>query len=126
MCSRSKQRLVHHFPMSRWTFVTCSFLHPLLSSLFNVVVHRWESDLDSEVMSAWLLRGRYYSHSVQTACMVFLAVISMHYAFNMVYLRGLYPVLIFIQHLVLGLKDEQPIPTSSQNLCQSSLDKLQL
>lgn len=39
-------------------------------------------------------------------------LIAAYFAFNMTYTKPLYPLLIFIQHFLLGIRDEQPIPIS--------------
>ena len=102
-----------------------------------------ESDLDNEVISidsnhpyiglvtasssvqVFLVVEREVLQSLHSDSTVFLEMISMYFTFNMVYPRPLYPVLIFVQHFVLVLKDKQPIPTSVMTLV-SSLDKLKL
>ncbi len=46
----------------------------------------------------------------------FLAVlfdlVCVYFAFNIQYPRALYAVLLFIQHYILGIKDNQPIPAA--------------
>lgn len=54
---------------------------------------------------------------------LFLQLIAAYFAFDMVYPKVLFAVLIFLQHFVLDLKDKQVIPVSVTKLV-SSLDRI--
>ena len=47
------------------------------------------------------------------------ALIAAYFAFNMTYTKPLYPLLIFIQHFLLGVQDKQPIPISLTKILSS-------
>jgi len=49
-------------------------------------------------------------------------LIATYFVFNMIYPKQLYPVLIFLQHFVLSIKDKQPIPNILKRV-MSSLDR---
>ena len=85
-----------------------------------------ESDLDNEVISIDSNHPYIGLVTASSSMQVFLVaelhsdstvfpeMISMYFTFNMVYPRPLYPVLIFVQHFVLGLKDH---PNISDDTC---------
>ncbi len=52
-----------------------------------------------------------------------LDLIGAYYSVDIVYPRQLYPLLIFIQHIILNIFDQQRVPTNFTILC-TSLDKL--
>ena len=39
-------------------------------------------------------------------------LVCVYFVFNIVYPKPLYPVFLFLQHYVLGIKDRQPIPAA--------------
>lgn len=51
-------------------------------------------------------------------------LIATYFSFNMSYPKGLYPLLIFIQHFLLGIKDKQVTPITLTKFL-SSVDKIQ-
>ena len=57
------------------------------------------------------------------ASSVFTALIGAYFAFNMSYPKPIYPILIFVQHFFISVKDKQQIPISLTKF-MSSLDKL--
>ena len=50
-------------------------------------------------------------------------LLSVYFTFNMAYSTPLYPVLLFLQHHVLGTKDKQRVP-NIVNIIYSALDKV--
>ena len=50
-------------------------------------------------------------------------LIAAYFSFNMTYPKGLYPLLIFIQHYILKIKDKQPTPICLTKFL-SSVDKI--
>ena len=48
--------------------------------------------------------------SADNAMGALIGLIDAYYAFNMVYPKPLYAVLLFVQHFILNLKDKQAVP----------------
>ena len=51
------------------------------------------------------------------------SIIAASFSFNVEYPQGLKPLLIFVQHFILGIKDSQAVPNAAGKL-YSALDKL--
>ena len=57
--------------------------------------------------------------TVNSVADVLANLICSYFAFNIAYPKTLYPILIFLQHFVLGIKDSQKIPPYVSSLCSS-------
>ena len=79
--------------------------HPYLAAVFNDSTAQFFIVADDVTSALFGLIGAYF-------------------AFNMVYPKPLYAVLLFIQHFVLDIKDKQAVPNSVTRIL-SSLDRIQ-
>ena len=73
-------------------------------------------------LELYLIVERRILEAVDTTSL-FTALIGSYFAFNMSYPKSLYPLLIFIQHFLLVIRDKQPLPVVLTKLL-STLDNL--
>lgn len=59
-----------------------------------------------------VVEGQLLTAAMTTIRSAVLALIATYFAFNMAYPSGIYPVLIFLQHYLLDIKDKQTIPNA--------------
>ena len=88
--------------------------HPYLAAVFN-----------DSTAQFFIVAERTVLESADDVTSALFELIGAYFAFNMVYPKPLYAVLLFIQHFVLDIKDKQAVPNSVTRIL-SSLDRIQL